>query len=400
MERCWRSWSMCLTQNPAAIPAKPLLKYPKEAWVRQKLQTKKMNTSTLYNPHVKPYPNFQDISTPFTPLDYTLGTLLILCSLVGIPGNISAALFFASSPGRDWVATLYTIICSVDTVTCLAHVPVVVALFRERKPGVFNDQLFCSLWDVLYTTLQKISIFLVLVLSTTRTIIIVNPLNKIRIKTVVGCVVGYMFLLLLIPLLQYLILPLRGEYKYSWDGVYCYYNFQMRFEHAVNLVMVGLPPILTFFTLLVTVFKLSMDREDLEDTGSVIKEWKNRANITIAMFTSLFLVCNLPLFINLMHNMATSFFGVEYPGVYLSTRFMFWYSWHIARMESVVVNAALNPVLYYCRMRKYRAWCNVAGKKLLPGGVERFTTYYFGYRRRETPTFQMVPTQNTALDLE
>ena len=76
------------------------------------------------------------------------------------------------------------------------------------------------------------------------------------------------------------------------------------------------------------------------------------------MFTSLFLVCNIPLFINLMHNMTTHYFGVEYPGVYLGTRFMFWYSWHVARMESVVLNAALNPVLYYCRMKRFRAWCD------------------------------------------
>ena len=77
------------------------------------------------------------------------------------------------------------------------------------------------------------------------------------------------------------------------------------------------------------------------------------------MFTILFLVCNLPLFINLMHNMTTRFFGVDYPGVYFGTRFMFWYGWHIARMESVVLNAALNPVLYYCRMRRFRSWCNL-----------------------------------------
>ena len=35
---------------------------------------------------------------------------------------------------------------------------------------------------------------------------------------------------------------------------------------------------------------------------------------------------------------------------------MFWYSWHIAKVESVVVNAALNPVLYFCRMERFRRW--------------------------------------------
>ena len=160
-----------------------------------------------------------------------------------------------------------------------------------------------------------------------------------------------------------MIRPLRGEFKYSWDGAYCYYNFEMKFEHAVNLVMVGLPAILTFITLLVSIIKLHKTAKKSAASHSlssprakVIEKWKHKASVTIAMFTTLFLVCNIPLFMNLMHNMTTRFFGVEYPGVYFSTRFMFWYSWHIAKMESVVVNAALNPLLYYSRMKSFRTW--------------------------------------------
>ena len=326
-----------------------------------------MNTS--YNPHVKSYPDYPGMKTPFISLDYSLGSLLLLCALVGIPGNILGASFFTSTNKKDRVTLLYITICCIDSVTSITHLPVTMAMFRGRKPGMFNSYLVCVVWEILYTILQKMSIFLVLLLSTSRTVAIVKPFYKMRIKTVMGCVVGYLIILVLIPLLQHIIPPLRGEYKYSWDGAYCYYNFEMKFEHAVNLVMVGLPPILTFVTLIVSITKLyfsakksvSSQQSKCRDSprARTIERRKNQATITIAIFTTLFLVCNFPLFINMMHNMTTRFFGVKYPGVYFSTRFMYWYSWHIAKMESVVVNAALNPVFYYCRMKRFRKWCNL-----------------------------------------
>ena len=326
------------------------------------------NITRDYDSHVKSYPDYPDMDTPYIPLDNTLGCLLFLCALVGIPGNLLGALYFSSTTTEDSVSLLYTIICSVDTITSITHLPVAVALFRGREPGVFGNYLFCALWDVIYTILQKLSMFLVLLLSTFRTVIIVNPYYKVRIRTILCSVVGYVVFLVLIPVLQYVITPLRGEFKYSWDGAYCYYNFQIKLEHVINLLLAGLPPILTFLTLLVSVFKLRY---------SVTESWKRQASVTIAMFTTLFLVCNLPLFINLMHNMTSTFFGVEYPGVYFGTRFMFWYSWHIAKMQSVVVNAALNPVLYYCRMGRFRTWsdavlaCSGSANKEEQNGVNK-----------------------------
>ena len=275
----------------------------------------------VYNPHVKKYPDYPGMDTPFISLDYLLGCLLILCALVGIPGNIVGAVVFSSTTKKDRVTLLYIIICSIDTVTSFTHLPVAIALFRDRSPGVFNEYLFCMFWEIVFSILQKMSIFVVLLLSTFRTLAIVFPFYKIRIRTVMISVAGYLIFLLLIPLLKHVIRPLRGEFKYSWDGAYCYYNFEMKFEHAVNLVLVGLPPVLTFITLLVSIIilhhsaKKSVTTESLRGLKSprarTIYKWKRRASITIAMFTTLFLVCNIPLFINLMQNMTTRFFGVK-----------------------------------------------------------------------------------------
>ena len=52
------------------------------------------------------------------------------------------------------------------------------------------------------------------------------------------------------------------------------------------------------------------------------------------------MVWKVPLFLDLMLNMiSTFFFQVKNPGVYIGTRFIFWYSWHIARTTSVVIKS-------------------------------------------------------------
>ena len=352
----------------------------------QNLHNYSHNPPDLYNPHVKSYPDYPGMKTPYTPLDYTLGTLLLLCTLVGVPGNLLGVRFFSSQTNKDRVTLLYIVICSVDIVTSISHLPVAVALFRGRKPGVFESYLFCALWEILFTVLQKMSIFLVLLISTSRTISILKPFYKIQIKAMMSVVLGYLVVLLIFPVLQRTIPALRGEFKYSWDGAYCYYNFEMKFEHTINLILVGLPPILTFVNLLICIIRLHAVRQRLMGPSKTksAEAWKYRVSVTIAMFTGLFLICNLPLFINLMHNMTTTFFGVEYPGVYFGTRFMFWYSWHIAKIESVVVNATLNPILYYCRMKNFRSWCNCVVKGLVTGdgklGVNRMSMFDSSFR--------------------
>ena len=326
-----------------------------------------------YSPHVKSFPDYPGTASPWKGLDHSLGVILILSAAIGVPGNVLAGRFFSSRTRKDLVTSLYIVICIVDSLTCFVHLPSAIALLRGREPGAFNSHLFCVFWTIIYTILQKISIYLVLLLSVSRTIAIVRPFYKIRGDAIMFSIVIYVMALLIIPAFQYGIVSLQGEYKYSWDGAYCYYNFRLKFEHAINLILVGFPPIITFATFLISILKLHQSARvsaarqlscmsassKRSSTPEAQELGRYRASKTIAIFTGIFLVCNVPLFVNLMHNMTTRFFGVEYPGIYFSTRFMFWYSWHIAKMESVVVNAALNPILYYTRMARFRAWVNL-----------------------------------------
>ena len=70
-------------------------------------------------------------------------------------------------------------------------------------PGLFNLHIFCVIWEILFSVLEKVSIYLVLLLSISRTIAIVKPFYKVRSKGVVGSLVAYLGFLSAFPVLQY-----------------------------------------------------------------------------------------------------------------------------------------------------------------------------------------------------
>ena len=47
---------------------------------------------------------------------------------------------------------------------------------------------------------------------------------------------------------------------------------------------------------------------------------------------------------------------LTYPGPLFKDSFMFWYSWILGKIYFTVLNAVLNPVLYYWRIREFRNW--------------------------------------------
>ena len=78
-----------------------------------------------------------------------------------------------------------------------------------------------------------------------------------------------------------------------------------------------------------------------------------RVSITISIFTAVFLLCNLPLFVTeLLQNVFT---WIEYYAG-LTNYFMSLYGFFLGYRFSTALNAALNPFLYFSFMPKFRVW--------------------------------------------
>jgi hypothetical protein len=83
---------------------------------------------------------------------------------------------------------------------------------------------------------------------------------------------------------------------------------------------------------------------------------KQQASVTLASFTALFMICNAPCFVNNVVYVVGYFMSRKYPRPFYMSTFMFFYSWVLAEVVSMVLNAALNPVLYYLRVQGLKGW--------------------------------------------
>ena len=127
-------------------------------------------------------------------------------------------------------------------------------------------------------------------------------------------------------------------------------NLLFSIDTLVYSFTIGIPPIITFITFVLFICKLFKKNQ-----VSKMDKKKYRAAVTITIFTALFLVCNLPcLSANILWFLKLT--DLKTSGEIYGSTFMFFYSWLIADIVCLVLNAALNPVLYFCRMRPVREW--------------------------------------------
>ena len=402
-----------------------------------------------YSDHVSMLPG----NVPCVTCDRILSVLLVIFSILGLLGNSAACTYFQSNEKTGLAPRLYTMICAIDMATSLTGFPVAVSLFAERKPVLFNNQTFCTIWNIAFRYLQIISMYLVLLLSVTRCILISFPFYTIKKQGVFASFVVYTVFLMVMNLVVAVIPSLNLVSQYSSDVAYCYDWFGangtktgMMIKYVAFVFESGIPPILTFFSFLITVFRISRgtgsesfmsqikrksvnlifatrnemrswtpgrevvpcrrhterwvrtpkrrhtDGDNLDESvnesdkdirmrriallrgksgseilkvastrmTSITKE-KRKASITVAIFTVIFLLCNLPFFIvvlNDIFDLKSYYDDVDDSGSEEDGRDLYiaGYTWILSRLHFTVLNAMLNPIMYSFRMEGFKFW--------------------------------------------
>ena len=381
-----------------------------------------------YNDHVAMLPG----PVHWIICDKVLSTLLIIFSILGVLGNSAACTYFQSNDKRGLAPRLYTMICVVDIATSLTSFPVAVSLFAERKPVLFNNKTFCTIWNIVFRYVQIMSMYLVLLLSITRCILIAFPFHSIRKQWVLVSIVIYTAYLMLKNLVVAVTPSLNLISQYSSDVAYCYDWFGengtrtgMMIKYVAFIVESGVPPILTFISFIITVYKISNGNEsdsivsqikrktvslfllgrkcwkragdappprrwgfgsnhlttsavkadidirllrlrDKNDKFKVAKrankaKEKRKASVTVAIFTTIFLLCNLPFFIVVLKDIVglnNYYEGVEgtSPSDAALNLYVAGYAWILSRLHFTVLNAMLNPIMYCFRMDGFKLW--------------------------------------------
>ena len=331
----------------------------------------------MYSTHVTL--DLSNFPTKGRSADICLGIILVLASVIGFIGNILALLHFRSQQTKreaDIINSLYIAVCTVDISICSTTFNVIYCLFNDRHPGLFNNLPFCTFWAVLFSFQQKISMFLVMLLSVSRAIKVIFNTYEIQLGCLISSFIMYTLVILILDLVVFFLAHPQFSYFYSADSVYCYeyvssgYNTGFKALHLVVMVMnnmkvgiqVGLPPLIIFASFLVCIFKLinllSVTRQRRFST----KRYAN-ALMTTTLFTSIFLLCNLPYFILKVLETVSTFYYKTYPGPIFEGQFMYWYSFITGRVHCTTLNSCLNPVLYYWRISAFKQNVDVSLKR-------------------------------------
>lgn len=103
-------------------------------------------TYTTYTYSPSPYytghiiPGFTS-NEPSPIADKFIAILMVLCTALGTPANVTALLYFAfkQKTGSALLRTLYVTISFTDILICVSHLPVTVSLLCDREPRLFSN---------------------------------------------------------------------------------------------------------------------------------------------------------------------------------------------------------------------------------------------------------------------
>ena len=123
-------------------------------------------------------------------LDQTNGGLGMVIGILGTIGNSMTLTFFVRSK-KDLIKVLYLLISVVDLLTCLMMFPIAMANLNFRTGMLFDSSIFCNLHGLLWNVCARMTVFLMMVLSITRTMFLLWPFKIINDKLVYIAVGSY-----------------------------------------------------------------------------------------------------------------------------------------------------------------------------------------------------------------
>ncbi|KAL5271944.1 hypothetical protein ACHWQZ_G000218 [Mnemiopsis leidyi] len=293
-------------------------------------------------------------------LDIFYGVTLSILSAMGIVGNIFALVYFLRKRKKTVHDVMYTFVSGLDMMTSTIAWPVTISLLTSQRYRVlFEDGTFCGIWTVSFMFLNVITLFVVMLISVSRSINIICPFHKITAPVIITAILVYAVVDLLLPVIGCAANFIEFAYYKDmgfcsivpqnlknpsvikfWDGV---------FVPTKNVQLLGT------MLIVVTSFLVSVVSLMTRSNAAGRKETKMRqASITIAIFTGIFLFCQLPLHVTKMMSHSIKWFNTY---DYFSLKSFIGWSYSILfQVLFPVLNSAVNPCLYYIRMPKYKLW--------------------------------------------
>ena len=196
------------------------------------------------------------------------------------------------------------------------------------------------------------SIFLVLLISVLRTIVLVKPLHHIPSRAVKVIMCAYAAFLIVRFWIGAL---LFGSYKYEYSSAYSWihiHNVAYKWTDLyLSMALIALPILPILASTGITAYFIL--RRTLQRSVSRVKR---HAAVTVLIFTCVYIVCNIPVLTTIVWFSILTFTSWTHDIFDPSRASVFtnYYIWPVTFVILVQFNAGLNPLIYLFRMVEFR----------------------------------------------
>lgn len=334
--------------------------------------------------------NMNGTDAPSRILDSTLATILTICVLFSVPLNSIAFIFFYQQKAKRkngiFFNRLYMAVTLIDALICILQLPTIDSLYhgRESRRWTFNNTQFCKFWAATKETALALSISLVAVLSISRLCLLKYRSRQLKPSLAIWLPVGFLIVhATVIPVFYYTkYLNARPSESGNFMCYLCGYfeiknetNYEYIEQHylvtymvvqSIRAALAGLPFFPIFISFCISLHLLRRSRNKVSAKSSVKRQ--DKASSTIILFTSMYVICNVPLTLYVFY--LTSLVAglvadatndplqqislLEYEATFSGSYFERHYVWILGVNLSSVLNSTLNPIVYVWRMRNFR----------------------------------------------
>ena len=302
------------------------------------------------------------------------GIICCLCTVIGTLGNMTSFFYF-NSKKRDISSVIYMFITINDMVISLTVLPVGISFLSQRQPGIlFGDKYGCIAWDGTWRTTVPLSVFLVICLCSTRTVSMLRPFRRQKMKHLLIGISLYLIILLsrIFIIYCFRIDSLHVEFDPSFSR--CQLLFDPTTKHiGTGTIFLLVGEIITYTTpafvvaISCVISVVVLTRKNRNVQLRELQQSRNRATVTILLFALLYGVCNIPLvieFINLTFFLSSKNLTL-FKDIYKFDEHYFYRN--AVHTLLLAINSAVNPIFYFWRMPPLREYImEIIGRVMRP----------------------------------
>ena len=289
-----------------------------------------------------------------SPADLIIGIALTVCSVLGVLGNALAFLYFYSK-GRSKQSThnmLYTVISACDVLLLISSTSFLPTLFTNRSPMLFGNPVSCPLLTLMILFLGRFIWFLVVAISVCRSVCIVFPHYQMRTATVRNSVIAYAGLVISVDVCGFAFKWQKAQYIPELAS-----GLLMRTPDApgwfktlwtINILsQFMIPAILILSSFVISTISLARRAAVLSEQDKKLR----RVSVTITLFTAVFLTCNIPCVVYQVLYTISLLTDYQPKNIFITR-----YGLIVCLVLTNVVSSAVNPCLYFLRMKNFKTW--------------------------------------------